>query len=177
MQRRKLRFSNRRGSKSLEQLVIFAFGVLVLGGAYFVWNAQPENQGISSYLVKSSVTGKVRTTASDTDSAISSNWMSDAKVMVFLAGGIFAFLAWSSQKIFDFVMLRAKLAVLEILSDGRPRTLATIIEDVRNRKSLHRLKLNFFRGSITDGLAELVNDGKVDVENRKYLLRPRQIAE
>jgi hypothetical protein len=49
------RFHNdRRGSNSLEQIVIFALGVMVLAGVWWVWKEMPTGggTGISGFLEK-----------------------------------------------------------------------------------------------------------------------------
>src|SRR5262245_59170100 len=47
-----------------------------------------------------------------------------------VVGALFAVIGWSAKEIVGFARLRAELAVLDVLSDKRPRTYHEIISDV-----------------------------------------------
>lgn len=109
------------------------------------------------------------TNPSAAQSPTETHWFFDPKILLFVVGGIIALLAWSTKRLFDFVNLRARLAVLDVMSDGKDRTLNAVISDVKRRKSLRALRILRFRGAVTDALAALVAEDKIRIDNHRYI--------
>jgi hypothetical protein len=98
------------------------------------------------------------------DDDIHSNisWIWALSLAVF--SGTLAGIAWGIKSLVSQYQKRAQVLVLEVLSDGKPRSRQVLVRDVSKIRFIYRY-------AVTDALSELVLDDKVDVVQRQYVCR------
>lgn len=75
--------------------------------------------------------------------------------------GALAGAAWSVRGIVSRYQRHAQMLVLEVLSDGKPRSRQCLVRDVSKTKFVYRF-------AVSDALSELVLNGRVEIANSQY---------
>ena len=168
--------SNRSGMEALQSVMIIALAAVVMlllshfmptikntAARFFSTNQTP--------LPSASTTKSLPTTTVQSPIPYTSGGLERQPTLfenALVLGALFAVIGLSAKEFVVFARLRAELAVVEVLSDNQPRTYTEIISAVSDNH-IHK-RIRFVRGSITDAIASLVSNGKVEVEKRKYAI-------
>ena len=88
----------------------------------------------------------------------------DPKLLLLVVGAGFAIVAWGYKQVVGFLLLRAELALLQVLSDGKARSFGDLSREAR----AYYRALSWIPGGATDALASLVSKNRVRIRHGKF---------
>lgn len=163
---RKTRRGTERGTQI--ELLVVILSIAVLAAVLLPVLARVKRQAAQKPQVAPSARNTMIATQAPTafSNPASKNTEDDTKLLFLYLGGTFAAMAWSYKQLFGRLLLRAELAILQVLSDGKSRPLSAIASEA---KAYYRL-LAIIPGAVKDAVASLVSKDKVVIHNGKFQL-------